>query len=234
MALIFNGKSSDDFNVRVEKYPARKMAVRRQTMSSIPGRNGSLLFSENCFDNTTQEYEIYLSAEREKLPMVSQAVAEWLYGPGGYARLEDTYDPEVFRQAAFSGPFNLSNVFNRFGKATISFDCKPQKFYKNGENAIKCSKNQVLLNPTGFEASPIIEVDGSGACTLTVGGTTVNILSLSHLILDCDFQNAYYGSVNLNSTISCDEFPKLRRGNNIITWTGNISSVKVTPRWWTL
>lgn len=37
-----------------------------------------------------------------------------------------------------------------------------------------------------------------------------------------------------NETILSDDFPELPEGKTQITWTGGITAVEVTPRWWTL
>ena len=37
-----------------------------------------------------------------------------------------------------------------------------------------------------------------------------------------------------NETILSDDFPELPAGKTQIAWTGGITAVEVTPRWWTL
>lgn len=93
-----------------------------------------------------------------------------------------------------------------------------------------------LVNPTPFDALPLITVTGSGAGALTVGGVTVEILSMpeSTLTIDCEAQDAYSSAGNRNSVINAPEFPVLAAGSTAISWEGSIISVSVVPRWWTL
>ena len=92
-----------------------------------------------------------------------------------------------------------------------------------------------MTGPNPFPALPLIEVTGSGDITLTVGDVDVEITGLENKItLDSETQNAYNGTTNLNGIINAPDFPVLREGVNNISWTGTVTSVQITPRWWTL
>lgn len=231
--IFWNGKSSDRYNVVVEHYPTRPLPKRKVDVVSIPGRNGDLLFSQDAYENVVQEYDIYISAEQLKLPITARRVAEWLLQPG-YNRLFDSYEPEVFRLAYYNGTQDIANIMNRFGKLTISFSCKPQRFLITGEDEQTFSAPGTIINPTFCIAKPLITVLGSGDGTLNVGGTTVSLSDISEYItLDCDLQDAYKGLVNENAKVT-GEFPTLEGGENVVSWTGDITGVKITPRWWML
>lgn len=233
--IFWAGKSSDDVSVFVEHYPSQIRPAKKYNKTSVPGRNGDLIFEQGVFENYIQPYDIYISAEKTKLPGAAKAVAEWLYAPKGYQKLEDSYDPDVFRLAFFSGPADIENILNIFGRATVEFDCKPQRFLVSGEEATRYFSATTVTNPTAFTALPLITVYGSGAGALNIGGTVVNFNSIDESIeLDCETENAYKGVTNLNNTISAPSFPKLVAGANEISWSGGIESVRITPRWWTL
>ena len=234
--IFWAGRSSDDVHVVVERYPSVELAGRKLDTQSVPGRNGDLLFPQNAYQNYVQAYEIYISAERIRLPRAMREVANWLCGPAGYQKLEDSYDVETYRRAYFSGPLDVESILHRFGRATIEFNCQPQRFLRVGDLAVQAAQGQVLLNPTAFAALPLITVTGTGAGTLTVGDVTVTINSMPRgvVVLDSGTQNAYYGTFNLNSTISAPEFPTLPAGESAVRWTGGITSVEIIPRWWTL
>lgn len=234
--IFWAGRSSDDVHVVVERYPSVELAGRKLDRQSVPGRNGDLLFPQNAYQNYAQSYEIYVSAERIRLPRAMREVANWLCGPAGYQKLEDSYDVETYRMAYFAGPLDVESILHRFGRATIEFNCQPQRFLRVGDLAVQAAQGQMLLNPTAFAALPLITVIGTGAGTLTVGDVTVTINSMPRgvIVLDSDTQNAYYGAFNLNSTISAPEFPTLPAGESVVRWTGGITGVEIIPRWWTL
>ena len=234
--IFWAGVSSDDVHVVVERYPDVELSARKLDTQAVPGRNGDLLFLQDAYQNYVQAYSIYISAERMRLPRAMRAVADWLCGPRGYQKLEDSYDVETYRRAYFAGPLDVESILHRFGRATIEFNCQPQRFLRVGDLTVQAAQGQVLLNPTAFAALPLITVTGTGAGTLTVGDVTVTINSMPRgvIVLDSDTQNAYYGAFNLISTISAPEFPTLLAGESAVRWTGGITSVEIIPRWWTL
>lgn len=237
MISIINwaGASSDDLRVRIERYPVRILPERAQTTTEIPGRNGALLYVDGNFKNYEQEYEIFVSAEKQGLVRAARAVAEWLEAPAGYQRLEDSYEPDVYRMAFYEGGQDIESVLNRFGRATIAFNCKPQRFLKSGEVAKSFTAAGTLTNMTRFDALPLITVYGSGAGTLTVNGNTVSISDIDeYVVLDSELMDAYKGAENKNSTVTALEFPILTAGENAISFTGGVASVDIVPRWWTI
>lgn len=235
--IYWAGRSSDDVHVIVERYPSVTLAGRKLDTQAVPGRNGDLLFEQNAYQNYIQAYEVYMSAERIRLPRAMREVANWLCGPSGYQKLEDDYDVETYRRAYFAGPLDVESIMHRFGRATIEFSCQPQRFLRAGDQTLEVLQGETLLNPTAFTALPLITVAGTGAGTLTVGGRTVTVKSLpdGYVILDCEAQNAYGAAdANRNATISAPEFPVLEAGETAVSWTGGITNVSIMPRWWTL
>ena len=121
------------------------------------------------------------------------------------------------------------------GTFTVEFDCKPQRFLKSGERPIEFTTSGSKLFNKWMPAKPLVKVYGSGSGTLTFGGRTINISSIdSYVMLDCETQNAYKETSNKNSTVSISRYPELLNGENIISWTGGITKVEITPRWWVL
>lgn len=232
-AIWFDGVCSAEFGIVVSGEQRFDAPERDIEQLSIPGRNGCLTIDNGRYKNIEISYNAGI--QRDFLE-VSQAVRSWLTSPVGYRRFEDSIDPEHFRLAAFRGPLRFELGF-LCGSATfsLSFDCAPQRFLKSGEFPVIFQAPGVLYNGTAFVAKPLITVSGSGAGSLTVGGVTVGILSLDgSLSLDCDTQNAYKGHQNKNNTISAPVFPVLSPGENQISWTGGVTGVEITPRWWTL
>ena len=137
MSITWNGISSDTIGVIVERIPNRYVPTRRFSPQQVAGRNGNILLVDKAFPNVEQEYEVYLSAEAQGLPTVARACAEWLMAPTGYATLSDSYEPNITRQAFVMGGFDLENILNKFGRCTITFSCKPQKYLLTGDTPIE-------------------------------------------------------------------------------------------------
>lgn len=233
--IDFNGTRSDAVGVIVESYPQRPIPRRKSEKFSVPGRSGDIVALQDAWDNVVQRYDVYVSAETRGLPLVAAAAARWLMEPGGYCRLEDEYDRDVFRRAAFLGPVDLENTLNHFGRAVIEFDCDPRRFLKSGDLPVAMTNGGKLSNPTGFYALPLIRISGSGAGTVTVGGVTMEFAETDGVTVDCEEQECARGTggsaINFNSGMT-GGFPKLGPGVTEVSWSGGVTAVEIVPRWW--
>ena len=233
--IIFNNKSSADCRIQVAYPPGYAYPERDYTITHIPGRNGDVIQDNGCYKNVERTYEVSFDAPNEDFATYANAVSAWLHSTTGYARLEDSYEPNYYRMATYQESNIFENLYNQAGTATIVFECKPQRFLKTGETPVTItSPVDFLSNPTGFEAYPLIKVSGTFG-TLTINDNqTITLSSIdSYTMLDCELQDAYKETTNKNSTVS-GTFPVLKPGSNTIRWTGSISSVTMKPRWWTI
>ena len=231
--IMFNNKSSADCRIQVAHPPGYAYPERDYTVTHIPGRNGDIIQDNGCYKNVERTYEVSFDVPNEDFATYANAVSAWLHSTTGYARLEDSYEPNYYRMATYQESNIFENLYNQAGTATIVFECKPQRFLKTGDNTIAIQNSLTIMNPTGFEAYPLFKVTGTSG-VLTVNGNSITFSSIDDFVmLDCELQDAYKENINKNSTIS-GTFPVLKTGSNTISWTGNISSVTMKPRWWTI
>lgn len=231
--IIFNNKSSADCRIQVAHPPGYAYPERDYTITHIPGRNGDIIQDNGSYKNVERTYEVSFDAPNEDFATYANAVSAWLHSTIGYARLEDSYEPNYYRMAIYQESNIFENLYNQAGTATIVFECKPQRFLKTGDNAITIQNSLTIMNPTGFEAYPLFKVTGTSG-VLTVNGNSITFSSIDDFVmLDCELQDAYKENINKNSTIS-GTFPVLKPGSNMISWTGGITSVTMKPRWWTI
>ena len=95
-----------------------------------------------------------------------------------------------------------------------------------------------LVNPTPFEAFPLVQITGTG--TVKIGQTTLTISANANppIYLDCELMEAYQivdGVVtSANNLITMDnhKFPSLPPGANSIEASSGITGLVVTPKWW--
>ena len=231
--IIFNNKSSADCRIQVAHPPGYAYPERDYTITHIPGRNGDIIQDNGCYKNVERTYEVSFDAPNEDFATYANAVSAWLHSTTGYARLEDSYEPNYYRMATYQESNIFENLYNKAGTATIVYECKPQRFLKTGDNIITIQNSLTIMNPTGFEAYPLFKVTGTSG-VLTVNGNSITFSSIDDFVmLDCELQDAYKENINKNSTIS-GTFPVLKTGSNTISWAGDISSVTMKPRWWTI
>lgn len=234
--IIYNQRSSREIGLEVETFPSYQTPRRSYEKIHIPGRNGDLLIDTGSWENVTRSYEVSIGSYKRYYYEMANAISEWLHSSLSYSRLEDSYEPDYYRLAVYLEEVSISNIFNHGGKATLDFDCKPQRFLKSGDFPIELTGQTTIQNPTGFPALPIITVYGTGSGTLVVGGYTVKISNIGNqIVIDSEIQDAYLNTTNKNSVISVPNgFPRLDAGLTTIGFSGGISKVEVVPKWFTL
>lgn len=233
--FYYNGARSIDKGLTVEQCPSFVTGQRSVEKITVPGRSGELVIDTGAYGNYTQPYEIWFKDKRRGTTRAARDIAQWLLSGTGYLRLEDTYDPEVFRLAMFTGPLDVENWMLMAGRATLQFDCQPQRWLKDGQNPISVESGQRLLN-AWQPALPLIQVTGTGEGSLTVGGSTFTISDMpGGITLDSETQDAFFGTQNLNNNVQVNGgYPVLQAGETAVSFSGGITAVKITPRWWSL
>lgn len=233
--FFFNGARSIDKGLTIEYCPSVGTGQRVVEKISVPGRSGDLVIDTGAYGNYIQPYEIWFKDKLRGTTRAARDIAQWLLSGIGYMRLEDTYDPEVFRLAMFTGPFDVENWMLTHGRATLEFDCQPQRWLKTGQLPVAVQSGQSLIN-TWQPAKPLIQVTGSGDGTLVVGGSTISISDMTGAItLDSETEDAYSGTENLNNNVQVNGgYPILKNGETAVSFSGGITAVQMTPRWWSL
>lgn len=233
-SFTFAGVSSASFGLKVERIPNANRPERKYERYSVPGRNGDIFVPQDAWENVEQSYTVWGGRDKGDAVDLGYEIAEWLFAPEGYQRLEDTYDPRHYRKAMFVGPFDFENFMLRQGKTELTFDCDPRRFLLSGETARGFSATGTITNPTAFTARPVITVHGSGNGTIECGDCPITIAGIyDGMVIDCERQDAYSGDTNLNNLIS-GVFPVIPGGAQTITITGGITSIEVVPNWWTI
>lgn len=230
--IVWHGVPSNEVPVVVEHPPGRRIPRRKIDIISVPGKNGDILIPQNAYENIIQEYEIHIPPNRPRLDVAVHNVTDWLL-KSGYNRLEDSYDPEVYRLGYYAGDQDIENVLNKAGKAMIEFVCRPERWLKEGELPIVLIAGSTIYNPTDQIAKPIITVTGSGSGTLTVGDYSITMIDCDEVVLDSEEEDAYRGDENMNATVSGD-FPMIEPGAVTVSWSGGVAGVTIIPRWWIL
>lgn len=234
--VIFNGVSSLDKGIHVEHPPGYTIPEKDYDVIHVPGRNGDIVIDNGSYKNVSRSYEIAIGSLAMSFEYISDAISSWLSSAIGYGRLEDSYEPNYYRMAMYRESADIENILFHAGRATINFDCKPQRYLKSGDRPVLIVSSGVLRNPTRFTALPILTVHGTGSGTIRIGNYTITISNIgTSMIIDSELQDAYRGSTNCNSdTIMPNGFPKLLPGDNQVTLSGGITSMEVIPKWWTI
>ena len=198
MSFTFNGVSSDNYKVTVEKCPSYPVAQRVVEHIQVPGRNGDLIRDTGAYGNVEQTYSIWFDGRNDSMQEAARSIALWLNGSKGYCRLEDTYDTDVYRMAVMSNYTEYRNFRNRLGRADVTFSCKPQRFLKTGETLTPVTG--LTLSNQYMDCYPIYAVTGNG--TVTVDGSTFTVTNNSGIVLYVDSESGecWTGDLTVNKS----------------------------------
>lgn len=227
--FTYNGTSTADLGLIVNGINIYGSASRVVEKIQVPYRNGDLLIDTGAYNNILVSYTVSIVNNTKA---TAEAISAWLLAPKGYNRLTDTYSDDVYRMATYYNQLDYTlTMLHRYGQATITFDCKPQKFLLSGEIPLARASGSTITNPSVMPSKPFMRVYGTG--TLTIGDYSINILQNSNFIdIDCESMQIYRGTTNLGNDVELTEFPELPSGDTTITYPSTITSFSITPRWW--
>ena len=208
-------------------------AVPVVQVQSIPGRNGDLVWETGSYENRSGSASCFcLQKDVEKA--ISSA-GRFLMGKKGYRRLETSDDPDHFWLARVENSPQIAMRLRTLAPFDVGFDCKPQRFLKDGEQKITLYSDGSIYNPYGQTSLPLIVAHCHGNGSIIVDDSTVEINRIDGVVyLDSETQNAYSGFENVNSKIFCENFPALKSGTTKIYIDGDIEKIEMIPRWWEL
>lgn len=252
--FYIDGIDARSFGIYLQKPIKFSEAVPVVKKQTIPGRNGDLIFETGSYQNRTAVASCFcLQKDVEK---TISAAGRFLMAKHGYRRLETSDDPDHFWLARVENSPQIAQRVRTLAPFDISFDCKPQRFLKSGEEKMIFPHTQKheeiqIYNNFGFPARPLIyakwsEVtehnyvdiifyDASGNSMLDKNIRTFD-MTVTDLYIDCDTHNAYNNDGNQNHNVVAYNFPALDIGLNNITIIGpeSLESVEIMPRWWEL
>lgn len=247
--MTFNGVSTEDLGLVIQTPPTYEFPAKEVTTLHIPGKTGDVIVSNDSYKNVERVY--YLAKKIDpSTGFIADAnsIVSWLLKPNGYSRLEDSYEPLYYRMAAFNNNGSLTNLYDVATTLEVSFNCKPQRYLKSGDEAIEINSSGEwvkIVNPTSYPSFPKISLTFSRASTCTVyfkdddnnqiyvetdGNTS------GPTYIDSELKEAYNISGSKNSTTELHpDFPVLMPGDNYVKFSGSgVDHINIIPRWYTL
>lgn len=170
----FDGTDSRDFGVYITGAAVYDAPEREVEMISIPNRNGAFALDKGRFENIEITYPagIYADTEADFAEAISD-LRNFLCSKRGYCRLTDEYNPNEYRMAIYKSGLEVEPSLLRAGEFEITFECMPQRFLTSGETKQTITSGGTITNPTLFDATPLLEIEGYG--DIDIGGDTLTI-----------------------------------------------------------
>ncbi len=237
--FTYNGRSSADFGLHIEKKDVFSAPEYDAEFISIPGRSGDIINPNRRFANIKVTYTVFLARKNAPaLADVLRNIKGWLYSePDRYHEITDSYDAEYFRYGVISGSLDIEEQLNKVGSFTVTFNCKPYKYSLAGQETVSADASELTItNPTAFESRPHIRLYGNGAVTLNISSPdSTSLWTISaideYIEIDSELMNCFKDTVLRNDTVTGYGFPVLKPGETSIACAGNVRRIEVIPRW---
>lgn len=225
-----DGEDAAAKNITLQKEIEFEAAEPVTEAVKIPGKDGEIVYYDGSFKNVRGLAKCFVLGYNAAFNLTD--VNSWLLSKTGYRRLQTLHEPHFFRLARITHGARLDPRLNLLNAFEIEFDCKPYKYYNDGEIPVELTASGELVGPTPFYSLPLIVVHGSGAGTVTINGDTLSLTDSNEITLDSEAQDAIRGSANMNGTVS-GTYPRLGQSNTV-SFSGGVTSLTITPRWRTI
>lgn len=230
--LVFDGISLEHFGTFLGGAGKFEKPTREYENLQIEGKTGDLHIDKGRYTNIIVEYPIVIMDDMVKN---MDAIFNFFMSRIGYKRLEDTFDPNVYMLAKFES-IEVNRLTNHIdaGSFILRFDCNPKKFMKVGEKPVIVTNEKSIMNPTMYEALPLIQMTGTGSFWVNENEYILSE-NTGTTTIDCELREVYEGSINRNDDFTRYEnnMPSLQAGKNVIACDNGVS-LAITPRYWTL
>lgn len=223
--FTFNGIDSREMGVIVTAMPETVRAERRIESITVAGRNGSLHTDEGVYESYDRTMECAL-IKRARL----DEITAWLVGSGEMAF---STEPDKVYRVTIANKISIAQMMRVFQKFQVILDTQPFKYSVNAAgDALELTAPTTIRNSGTVYSEPLITVYGSGDITLTINGADFPLYGVQESItIDSEMMEVFKGNANQNGKYGGVDFPRFEVGKNEISWTGNVSKIKIQPRW---
>lgn len=214
--IIFKGIHSSQYDVMVLKQPPISKPPLRHDLITVDGMDGDII-EPLGYDGYKKTVEIFLD-DPERI----DEVIDWLSGEG---QLICSQEKDKYYEAYVLEQIDYERLA-MYRKASVSFHVQPYKYLRGEEK----TTSTTVINYGNVDALPLMTVYGSGTVTISINGTACCTLTISeYMTLDSAKGIAYKDNVMCNRLIS-GTLPILEPGENIISYTGIVTSIETLVR----
>ena len=159
-----------------------------------------------------------------------QKVCGWLTG---FGEVIFSSEPDKVYRAYIKNQIEFGSILKNINDFLVQFDVEPFKYSVNAAgDALELIAPTTIRNSGTVYSEPLITVYGNGDITLNINGNSYPLRNVQESItIDSEMMEVFKGNTNQNGKYGGAEFPRFEVGQNEIRWTGNVSKIKIPPRW---
>ncbi len=223
----WKGKRCTDYGIHVVRQPEIMRPNERVTFTAIPGRSGTLTMQEgwDVYDDFLLSVECIIRDITQLNSMLA-----WLKGSD---KVTFAHRQGGFYYAHVVNQISLDQILRGHAhrRFVLNFRCQPFFYLTDVQNITVTASGTYVTNPGSMSSEPKLAITLTGDAEITVGGSYFALSGLTGIVtVDAALMETYQDYTSRNSHMSGD-YPTLLTGQNIITWTGGVTKVVITPNW---
>lgn len=227
--IIWNGKDSRDIKeLLISELPPITKPNMRVKETVIDGVDGSIIeeLGYESYDKTIA-IGLKIGADVDK-------ISEFFTGNGS---IVFSNEPDRYYIATIIQKIDYARLL-RYKVATVTFRVQPFKYNRVevAREATAERTSMIVENIGNHTSKPLIAITGSGTIELSLNGNKICTYTFpegeSTVLLDSEKQDAYFDTVLKNRNMNGD-FPVFQKGNNTLSWSGALESIRISKysRW---
>lgn len=228
-----NGERSDHLGLKMLVGMERINAVDDVEEIEVLGRDGVLIRDNQRKRPIQRNFEFTVEDDRE-LINIEERLTEWLDFTGFKDAVLSWDDDYIYRIRPFKA-FDLDEIVFKFGKLNLGFQFHPVKYWRGGRNPIEITSGDVLTNRERNIAQPTIKIEGDGDISLFINGRETRFENVQDgVIIESEKRLVHWDTRpqwQKLMRLSENDFPYFDKGENEITFTGEVTKIEVTPNW---
>ena len=193
--------------------------------ATLYGVNGSYRVLDGSFDSYERTFTLHV----KKMVEISSILDKFQSNDNV---LEFSYQLGSLFYANF-----VTASFEPFGnhawKLEIKLDMQPFRYQKIVDPVVLTASG-TINNLGTIYSEPIIEIEGNGDVSLTIGRKTMHLSIIGKATIDCrqGKQNIYNANGAVQNTLrKRGGFFEIPVGRNGVTYTGNVRKITIRPNW---
>lgn len=234
--FIYKGVDSRDMNLIIENdvsYPSPESDIE---LIEVVGRDGDLAVDNKRLKGVDFSLPVVIkTSDNTTVNKTAHKINQWLKSDVGWHTLRISVDDDYEYIAMIYEQFDIQETLKNYGRTIITFRLKPFK-RRTGEKEIIITNGTILHNPEDRPSKPLIHIIGQGDITVKKNGEDWFILRSvqDYITIDSEMMGVYKDDLaQFNKMVGVlnPMFPLLDKGDNEITWVGNVTKFEITPRW---
>jgi predicted phage tail component-like protein len=228
--------SYGDFSLVVTKRPIISSPVRRVSYVDIPGKNSSLRYDEETYEDITVSVECTVKGSR--IAWQIDDIKSWLLLSGERDLIFSFQSTRKYR-AQVVNSIDFEQVFGIASKFIIIFNCRPFKYsVSNNTLTFENSSGWAVTYPSELYSEPLLTVYCTGSGTFKIKNHEMILTDIDRefIVINSELEEAYFiedgENINANTYVE-GEFPIIEPGSNSVSFTGDITKIEIISnlRW---